>query len=578
MNIAHTMKPHSSSIVIAFLLSLALHGEELPDLITTKTVELPAYTVTGETDLPKPESWNYAQIDGFEILSNASNKRAKDLLREFQLFRQALDVVRPMQEPSYASSSLILCGKRNDFMNFVPAADKGELSAPSKLLRNREQSAIVLNLYGRDIFIPLQKRSTRNAPHGSISVDQRRQLYRQYIHYQLPYTDSPPPAWLLEGTIQIILDLEFSEREIRFGRLYPYIGPGVKENQSRAMRISPNSPYSQLNYILQFGALLSMDELLSVTHDDPEAKFPIAYSLWAKQAYAFVHMCNFGSKRNKWRPRFNQFVSRLSEEPLSEKLFEECFGMNYKKMQNKLTWYARMPTSRHRHIKLAQGSELTFKDVEFREATQAEIARIKGDAQQMAGHHTKALNTFREAYDRGERDPELLAALGVAENHAGREDRARLFLEHAAKHNTHRPSAWNTLAQLRLDKTLSQATKDEKKLSASQMNTVLAPLLKALTLEVVLPETYHLIADAWENSSVQPTEIYAKILGQGALRFPNDDRLVYRASNLFAQVGAIQNAVELAQMGLRLSNDERKRKSFSRLIADLQSFHHTENI
>ena len=46
-------------------------------------VELPKFVVTDSRELPPPESWRYATMPGFEILSNASDKATQRLLRDF---------------------------------------------------------------------------------------------------------------------------------------------------------------------------------------------------------------------------------------------------------------------------------------------------------------------------------------------------------------------------------------------------------------------------------------------------------------------------------------------------------------
>ena len=54
-------------------------------------------------------------------------------------------------------------------------------------------------------------------------------------------------------------------------------------------------------------------------------------------------------------------------------------------------------------------------------------------------------------YVRGERDPRLLAALGLDEKLAGHDERARKFLEAAAAGIAVRARAWLELARLRFD-------------------------------------------------------------------------------------------------------------------------------
>lgn len=67
-----------------------------------------------------------------------------------------------------------------------------------------------------------------------------------------------------------------------------------------------------------------------MTSDSPEAINPLGNNVWAKQSYAFVHMCLYGRGKRYQKP-FATFLTRLGKEPVSEELFKECFKMDYKK-------------------------------------------------------------------------------------------------------------------------------------------------------------------------------------------------------------------------------------------------------
>jgi hypothetical protein len=84
-------------------------------------VELPAYTVTETRELPPPERWSYAQIDGFEILSNASERATRDLVQHFRRFLQALEVVWPgALRATESPTVLIICGRGDKFDQLAP--------------------------------------------------------------------------------------------------------------------------------------------------------------------------------------------------------------------------------------------------------------------------------------------------------------------------------------------------------------------------------------------------------------------------------------------------------------------------
>src|SRR3954462_7604722 len=85
---------------------------------TGETVALPDFTVTGKKELPPPESWQYTRLeDGMEVLSNASERSSRRLLRDFQMFQQALSLAWPAlgNQKITTARTLILCGRHDKF-------------------------------------------------------------------------------------------------------------------------------------------------------------------------------------------------------------------------------------------------------------------------------------------------------------------------------------------------------------------------------------------------------------------------------------------------------------------------------
>src|SRR5476651_234046 len=115
---------------------------------------------------------------------------------------------------------------------------------------------------------------------------------------------------------------------------------------------------------------------------------------------------------------------------------------------------------------------------ELRDATEAEVGRIKGDTLRLGGHDGAAHLAMIAPYIRGERDPQLLAALGLLERKLGDDARAKKFLEAAARDKAVRPRAYLELARLRLADGIAHST-GAGKLAADQTAGVLTLLFTA---------------------------------------------------------------------------------------------------
>src|ERR1043165_9501628 len=108
--------------IVVFLVFLAVcRVTEAQDVASQPAVELPKFVVTDTRELPPPESWRYATIPGFEVLSNGSDRAPPRLLRDFDMFRQALSFVWPVSTRVSQTTTLIICGKGAKFDKFIPA-------------------------------------------------------------------------------------------------------------------------------------------------------------------------------------------------------------------------------------------------------------------------------------------------------------------------------------------------------------------------------------------------------------------------------------------------------------------------
>jgi hypothetical protein len=572
-----TILPRPSSLIFCALLllngALCLSGRAAAaDSPTDPVLVLPNMKVTTTSDLPPPESWRYAKVGNFEVLSNAFDKGTRDLLADFAKFTQAMTLVWPAPTTPLASSTIILCGKGGKFDGFPPAgATKNDAIVPSLFLRNREQIAIVVDLEADRIAVDPTTVDVVNAGSADYEVDHYKQLYREYVRYLLSQAQVRAPVWLEEGLAQITMDIELNDTSLIYGKIVTQKGAASGGESADSDGTDPMANTDAVvgeqpfNVVLQHRKLIPLDKFFALTADSPEAHSPLGNNLWAKQAYLFVHFCLFGEDLRYQQP-LRTFISRLAHEPLSEPLFKECFKVGYDDMAKELRGYILRTKHKYQRYELKNDDRLTAKSIDLRDATQAEIGVIKGDALRLGGHEQEAYAAYRDAFLRGERSPPLLAALGVAENTAGHADRAEPLLEAAMKAGVNRPSAYIELARLRL---AAFTAKSETRLSPVQIGAVLKPLFTARQNPPPLPETYELIAATWAKSATTPSADNLAVLDEGIKRFPRDSGLQCAAVQLYASIGSTAKAAAIAQFGLRYVTDETGRAKLQALLATL---------
>jgi hypothetical protein len=564
--LAHLVRLAIASGLFAFV---PLRAADESGAADASVVELPKVEVYGTRDLPKPESWRYAQFGVFEVLSNASDKGSQALLKDFRVFQQALNMMWSVPIKPATSSTLILCGSGGKFDQFLPPkSDTPDADTASLFFGNRDHRAIVIDLQTRDITLEDQ------GTFKQFEVEANQQLYHEYIHFLFSQGGDRPPAWLEEGLAQIAMSMEISEKSVRFGFIDSTRFPSRQVGSSVGTDDEGDDPEPEtsvanrpFNVALSGRQLMKMDKFFAVEHGSAAAINTVGNNLWAKQAYAFVHLCLYGHKRTLQKP-FGQFLKRLGSEPPSEALFKECFGKSYNDMLLLLRGYVNTTTFEFYTAEVKPGQELRGTAPEFREATQAEIGRIKGDALLLAGRKEQAHAEYLNAYLRGERDARLLAALGLSESSVGETARARKFLEAAAKQGVAHPAAHIELARLRLAEAVA-APGGKDGISAQQLANVLDPLFTARKQAPPLRDTYETIGEAWSRSAVPPKADNLSVLDEGAQLFPRDAALIYSAASVNAKFGFHEKAAALAKFGLLSATDADTKKRLQALLDTL---------
>ncbi len=562
----------------------SLYAVDIAAVTGDAVVTLPVYTVTDARDLPPPEAWRHTEIPGFEIISNASDRTTKGLLRDFDLFNQAVGIVWPaLIGRSPTPVTIILCGRGGKFGAFVPKnADAGPQQGMASLfLRNPERATIVvdlqtkeLNLTGLDIGL----NGVEN--NGAIEVDSYKQLYREYVRSLLVLSTPRMAAWLEEGLTQLLMDMQVSPTLIEFGKLEDPNTVSISQanaatlnalgsaDDPTAVALTAAAEDRGFNAALARSGLMPLAEMFAVTHDSAVARNSIG-SKWSKQATAFVHMCLYQTGQ-RYQKGFVAFITRSAREPVTEPMFKDCFGIGYKDMLLEVrgyiefTNYKSLGWSSKKGEGLSAGGPLVLRD-----ATESEVGRIKGEALLLAGHADPARAALITPYTRGERDPRLLAALGLYEREAGNADRAKKFLEAATAAKVVRPLAYLELARLRSEAALAAPGAPEGKFSPAQTAGIVAPLFIARLQPPPMPELYELIGDTYARSVDKPKPDVLGMLFEGVDLNPKRLKLVYLAAQLCINTGEFQGAADLIEHGLRYAPAGPAQTRFADLKATL---------
>ena len=202
-------------------------------------------------------------------------------------------------------------------------------------------------------------------------------------------------------------------------------------------------------------------------------------------------------------------------------------------------------------------------------APDAVAGRIVGEALRLGGHADQARDALIAPYIRGERDPRLLAALGLHEKLGGRDERAAKFLEAAVQAKVVRPRAYFELARLRFIEAVS-AVGDAGSFNEAQTMRIIEPLLAASHQPPPLAGVFGLMADTWLRATPVPNRNQFDAILQGVVRFQNEPTLVLRGALVAQKAGFAEDALRLAEHGAKIARDPGTREQFEKVVAELK--------
>lgn len=560
-------------------------------------IALPEFKVFDDRPLPAPEKWDYARVGNFEILSNTSPRVTKQFVKDLTDFQIILGIIAPsMLIRAEQPVMVVLCGRDNAFEKFeVKPMIRSTRGRGTSLVRDNEIASIVVDYQTRYIddvswaSFPAAQGNSLFGWSGQQEIFPTEEFIRQYIHLSLSQLSPRPPAWVAEGLANIYGSIDYNNKWIEIGKPRAFIQeiysnnsfggsfsnsfpaitssyPGAESSYS-STGFSSNSGFPSTSgsfggtYVTQAPlAIMPMEKMFGITYDSPllrgtASREDYVLNNWQRQTTAFVHLCLYG-QHGKYRQAFLKFAERTATEPATEALFKECFGVSYKDMGFIIRGYTEFTDYTGKVIEAKSGGILYPRaPVAIRPANDAEIGRIKGETFRLAGQDESARREFVVAYLRGERDPQLLASLGLMARQRKDDARARTYLEAvgAAPAPVPRPRAYLELARLRAAAQSAQV--GPQPLTTEQLVELLTPLFVAQRLPQQLVSIYLEIAGVWERSAVPPGKENLGALEYGVRVFPNHGELILRTASLLVKHGYKADAAPLIQRALHATRD-----------------------
>jgi hypothetical protein len=531
-----------------------------------RVVELPPLMVAEPINGPP---WHYLETTNLEVLARCSDAATVHLVEEMHRLQYLLTVLLPENLQARRSVPDIAVIYNEETKPTVAQevvadllrdekdakAEKGEEGRRGKR-EVRYSSMPNLRLTDRDstaaFFIVNERNFTES--HLALTPD--------YVRFAVRNRTPAPPTWFVEGFVELYDSGDYEKNPITLGPV-----EWGSATDTKNLKYDPDYPR----------ALVPLSEFFTQAPPTTEAEA----ALWRSQAALFLRWAMDGENHPR-REALWRFVTRVSAGGfVTEDVFRECFGLGYVDAQERLSDYLASAVIGSVHFDAGKPEPLP--KLAPRLANDADIARVKGDLERLEitwvkarypqltqKYAEQARRTFARAYDKGLRDPRLLAVMGLCEVDAGNDDGAKKYLESALRGGgTLRPRASYELARLRYAEAKKKPAAQGDRLSAEQATEVLQPLAGSRRASPPLLETYALTADVWSHSVPAFTRQNLAFLDEGVACFPRNLPLIYQAAWLNARQGFTTEADALIVRGLNAGADPAFRTRLEQLRSKL---------
>lgn len=532
--------------------------------------------------------WVYWQGDGFEVLSGCPEDETEQFIREMReqkaafaqfipddlLFRTSLPttvLLFPKSEKARIDDQLL-----RDIRGIPQAASPASRFRPLDDLRlsDADSSYIFVILddwkWGWDI--------RHGYPQGSGSA----LFYTPpYLRFLLASRVPALPSWFIVGITRLYSSMVLGGATGIPSSVFAvptvadrpwdrteFLGdPWTSPAAATALRASPSVPR----------ALLPLDELFTPHFRTPKSA---AYrQVWLAESELLVRWA-FSGRVKDGRDHLRQFLDGLTNQPPSEDLFQSCFGMGYADARDALSDFLPHAVGAPQDF-ATEAPPRNTEPVTLREATPAQLHRITGEWSRrtlrvvranlpiaLPLYAAQAKGTLQGSYDKGERDPQLVASLALLDLDSAAPQSARALLEENPAAVAARPLAALALAQLRLQDAVAAQADGKAPLAPAAAEAVLSAVAGTFRMAPPLEASYLLEADVIGRAGRAPATAERSRLNEGSRLFPRSSQLLLQTIAWDLRAGDAETARPLIALGKSEAFGTRARDHFT-LLEDL---------
>jgi hypothetical protein len=408
--------------------------------------------------------WQRYQSPHFELFSDSSEKSSRELLRELELFHATTAGVVHATEGRPNVVTVNYFKNEREFFPYVELSSRKSGAVAGYYFNAADRSVIVLS------------------PEWTHRWGGRT-VFHEYVHHLIAMSDAKPALWYNEGLAELLSSIQETRGRVRFGGGIP-----------------------EYSWVLSAVGLVPMDKLFAINHDSPGYTDRHGAGIFYAQSWLFLHYWYCGKldltpEQRTRRDRFFDYIQNETEngDPAArEKLFKECFGMNYVEMVLKLHQYAR--SGRYTWIEVAAPAIAPVQSYEMRPAGEEEMAERLSELDFRVNRSSAAKQALVDAVARSPRASRALEALGAVAWADKDLKGAREYWEQAVEAGTTNPRVYDQLLSFETGPLFSRFGPEER-LPSETTAKLRQWVLKSIELAPRQADAYEVLA--WVESTAE---------------------------------------------------------------------------
>ncbi len=459
-------------------------------------------------------SWSRYESANFELYSNDSESDARSVLHDMEVLRAVFLGERGERERKRIPVTVFAFGKGRDFDFYSRHREDSEVRLAGLYVGRPDRATILLR--------PSQDRETA-----------RKVAFHEYVHHLFRAVESEPPTWFNEGMAELLAGFKIEGGKLTIG--HPQIGRLLS---------------------LQNERLIPLETLFRSGYGSQYFKSDNHIGLFYAQSWALLHYLRYG--KHKFEPaQVERFLAVAGDEARlartnMKSLFEDCFKIDYDKMEKQLAKYVRRGRYTYGKVPLP---DLPPKESYARQALSVDQIRVRLAALALRTSGSAAGTIALLQAGRGDdADPRIYEALGAVAWQKQEFEAAIEYWEQARRLGTTNSAVLRELAQHEWKRWFTRASMDLR-LPEETTQELRALLVAALQAEPEMDAAYEMLA--WVEACSD--SLSAANVNSVQRHFP---RMKKKASTLLAlalsyeRIGQKAQAVDFLRKLPRFEPDE----------------------